>query len=173
MNTTTITRTRRTRSPLVVAAAAIALLPGLLAGCSSSNADEGDRKSGGSAGQSATLAECMRGKGYDMPDPASGGTTMQLSAPEGVDPEQYQADLKDCTGDVGAAGDVHQAKPMEGMDEKRLESAKCIREGGFADYPDDEEGMRSYQPDDEAAFDEVARACDEKVFGSLGTGVGK
>lgn len=172
MNTTTTTKTRRTRSLLTTAAVAVVLLPGLLAGCSSAEDADADGPTA-AAGKGATLAECMRGKGYDMADPSSGGQTMEIGAPDGVDPEQYQADLKECIGDGGGAGDGQMAKPMEGAAEQQRRAAACIREGGFSDYPDDEAGMQAYQPDDRAAFDEVARACDEEAFGSETTGIGE
>lgn len=164
--TTTTTTARRTRS--LLAAAALVLLPGLLASCSAAAPDSVSTKSSGTAAKGATLAECMRGKGYDMPDPSSGGTTLQLSAPDGVDEDQYQADLKSCLGDSAAAGDAQMAKPMPGSADRQRRAAECIRERGFEDYPDDEEAKAGYQPDDEAAFDEVARTCSDEAFAGLG-----
>lgn len=166
MNATTTTTTRRTRSLLAVAAAMV-LLPGLLASCSAAAPDPGPTKSVGTAAKGATLAECMRGKGYDMPDPSSGGT-LQLSAPDGVDEDQYQADLKSCLDDSAGAGDAQAAKPMPGSDEQQRKVAECIRDRGFEDYPDDEDAKIRYQPDDQDAFDEVARACDAEAFAGLG-----
>lgn len=167
MNATTTTTTRRTRSLLAVAAAMV-LLPGLLASCSAAAPDPGPTKSAGTAAKGATLAECMRGKGYDMPDPSSGGTTLQLSAPDGVDEDQYQADLKSCLDDSAGAGDAQAAKPMPGSSDRLRKAAECIRERGFEDYPDDEDAKIRYQPDDQDAFDEVARACDAEAFAGLG-----
>lgn len=169
MNATTTTSTRRTRS-LLAAAAALVLLPGLLASCSSPAPDP--TKSPGTAAKGATLAECMRGKGYDMPDPSSGGDTLQLSAPDGVDEEQYHADLTSCLDDSAGAGDAQAAKPMPGSDEQQRKVAECIRDRGFEDYPDDEEAKIRYQPDDQDAFDEVARACDAEAFAGSGAGAG-
>lgn len=166
MNATTTTSTRRTRT-LLAAAAAVVLLPGLLASCSSSDPDSGPTGSAGTAAKGATLAECMRGKGYDMPDPSSGGGTMQLSAPDGVDEERYRDDLASCLDDSGA-GDAQAAKPMPGSEEQQRKAAECIRERGFEDYPDDEDAKVRYQPDDPDAFDEVARACDAEAFGAAG-----
>jgi hypothetical protein len=173
MDTTITTKTRRTRSLLATAAVAVVLLPGLLAGCTTREDDEAAGPTAGSAPQGATLAECMRGKGYDMPDASSSGKTMQFGVPDDVDPEQYQHDLKECVGDGGGAGDARAAKPMPGLAEKMQQAAECVREGGFVDYPDDQEGQQSYRPDDEAAFDEVARACDAEAFGPDVTGVGE
>lgn len=172
MNTTSTT-SRRTRSSLAAAAATLVLLSALLAGCSSRDDSGAAGPATGSARQGATLAECMRGKGYDMPDPSSGGQSMQFGAPDDVDPDQYQSDLTACIGDGGGAGDAQAAKPMPGLDEKMQQAAECIREGGFSDYPDDQEAQRTYRPDDASAFDEVARACDEEALGSAMTGVGE
>ncbi|QZQ56006.1 hypothetical protein KZI27_03910 [Curtobacterium sp. TC1] len=166
MNATT---TRRTRSLLALAAAAF-LLPSLLAACTAGPDDEADTAPG-SAVKGSSLAECMRGKGYDMPDPSGGGSTMRLSVPDGADPEQYQSDLAECLGDDEGAGDVKAAKPMPGSEETLREVAECIRDGGFSDYPDDEGGQRAYRADDSAAFDEVARACTDEAFGTAGTAV--
>ncbi|QSB24088.1 hypothetical protein [Curtobacterium sp. 24E2] len=173
MKTITDPTNRRTRSLLASAALAVVLLPGLLAGCSSSDAGEATSPTTGSARQGAALTDCMRGKGYDMPVSPSSGGTVNLSTPDGVDPDQYKSDLTACLGDGKGAGSAEQAKPIEGFAEKMQAAAKCIREGGFSDYPDDEERQRSYQPDDAAAFDEVAKKCDEEAIGSDVTGIGQ
>ncbi|WIE65351.1 hypothetical protein DEI99_002135 [Curtobacterium sp. MCLR17_036] len=173
MNTTTTTKTRRTRSLLATAAVAVVLLPGLLAGCSSAEDTDADGPTVGSAQKGASLAECMRGKGYEMADPASNGGTVEFGLPDGADPEQYQSDLKACLGDGEGAGDATAAKPMPGFEEKMQQAAACLRERGFADYPDDQEGQRAYRPEDPTAFDEAARACNEEALGSDVTGVGE
>ncbi|WP_181435871.1 hypothetical protein [Curtobacterium sp. MCSS17_006] len=167
MNATTTTTARRTRS-LLAAAAALVLLPGLLASCSAAAPDSGSTKSSGTAAKGATLAECMRGKGYDMPDPSSGGTTLQLSAPDGVDEDQYQADLKSCLDDSAGAGEASMAKQMPGTADRQRKAAECIRDRGFEDYPDDEEAKAGYQPDDQTAFDDVARTCYDEAFAGIG-----
>lgn len=169
MNATTTTRTtttRRTRS-LLTAAAAVLLLPGLLASCSADAPDAGPTKSAGNA-KGVTLAECMRDKGYDMPDPSSGGKTLQLSAPDGVDEDQYQADVKTCLDDSAGAGDASMAKQMPGSAGRQRKAAECIRDRGFEDYPDDEEAKAGYQPDDQTAFDDVARTCYDEAFAGIG-----
>jgi hypothetical protein len=173
MKTITDPTNRRTRSLLASAALAVVLLPGLLAGCSTTSDDGTAGPSTGTARQGSSMAECMRGKGYDVPDPSSGGRTMDLSAPDGVDPEQYQTDLTTCLGDAEGAGNAQVAKPMEGLDDKMQQAAECIRDNGFSDYPDDEDGKRAYQPDDADAFAEVAKTCDEQAFGADTTGVGE
>lgn len=151
--------------------AAVLLLPGLLTACSNQRDERGastalDAASSGSV----TLAECMRGKGHDMEDPSASDKTMKLTVPEGVDKEQWTEDFSACTDKTsdGAGGSgVEQAKPMPGAEEARAKAVQCIREHGFEDYPDDEEGMFSYEPSDEEAFTEVAKQCDEAAFGAL------
>lgn len=173
--TDTIRTTRRTRAFLATTAAVL-LLPGLLAACSGGAPTDdgtagGRSTAGGSAAKGSSLAACMREQGYDMPDPDGSGSTMQLSAPDGVDPDQYRDDLKGCLGDGTGAGDAPAAKPMDLDPERTRKAAACIRDHGFADYPDDEEGKIQYRPDDEAAFDEVAKSCTEEAFGGSLAGV--
>lgn len=176
MDTTTDTTrtTRRTRAFLATTAAVL-LLPGLLAACSGGSPEGDETATGsatpGSAAKGSSLASCMREQGYDMPDPDGSGSTMQLSAPDGVDPDQYRDDLKNCLGDGTGAGDAQAAKPMGSSPEQARKAAACIREHGFSDYPDDEEGKIHYRPDDEAAFEEVARSCDDEAFGGSPAGV--
>lgn len=164
--TTDTTRTTRRARAFVATAAAVLLLPGLLVACSSAapTGDETTAAAGG-ASKGSSLASCMRDEGYDMPDPDGSGSTMQLSAPEGVDPEQYQADLKRCLDAGTGAGDAAMAQPMPGGDERTRKTAECIREHGFSDYPDDEEAKAAWHPDDENAFDEVARSCQAQAAG--------
>lgn len=163
---------RGSRSLVALAAAAV-LLPGFLAGCSPTTSDTDAAGSSAVDAKGTDLAECMRDKGYDVPDPTAGNGGAQVQVPDGVDPDQYTADLGTCIGDGEGAGDGVQAKPMEGLDDKLREAAACIREEGFSDYPDDEAGMRSYRPDDEAAFEEVAKTCNERAFGSDVVGAGE
>lgn len=165
-HTTTTTRTRRTRSLIALGAAAL-LLPGLLAACSGGGPRDDGTPDAGAAAKGSALASCMRDKGYDMQDP-DGGSTAEIGTPDGVDGEQYRADLQDCVGDGSGAGDAQAAKPAPGLADKQRESAACIRDGGFPDYPDDQDAKASYRPADQAAFDEVAKACDTKAFGDSG-----
>jgi hypothetical protein len=160
---------RRTRSLVAVAAAAV-LLPGLLAACSSGT-PKAEETSASKSGSGASLASCMRDKGYDMPDPSSSGRGTTLSAPEGVDQEQWSNDLQSCMGESSGAGDggFQAAKPMPGSDEKLKEMAQCIRDGGFSDYPDGQDAQAKYQADDQSAFEEVAGKCSDEAFGEGGT----
>ena len=171
MNHTTKTTTRRTRS-LMSAAAAVVLLPLLLVGCSDTAPDDDTTTAAGSAAPGVALAECMRDRGYDMPDPGTGGGSMQLSAPDGVDPEQYQRDLKGCLDDSAAAGDAQAAQPMPGSEEIARKTAECLREQGFPDYPDDQDAQMRFQPDDQQAFDDAAGPCTEAAFEAVQGGAG-
>ncbi|WP_420366349.1 hypothetical protein AAEP80_06055 [Curtobacterium sp. L3-7] len=155
--------TNKTKTIALVAG--LLLLPGLLVACSS-NAPTVRESASGAGQKGATIAECMRGKGYDMADPS--GKSETISVPEGVDQEQWSADLTECAGAGSGAGDgVQAAKPMAGMEEQLQQAAKCIRENGFADYPDDEEGWLSYKPGDQATFDDVAKTCHEEASGPV------
>jgi len=169
MQTTTRT-TRRTRS-LVAAAAAVVLLPGLLAACSGGT-PKAEETSGSKPGAGVSLSACMRGKGYEMPDPKP-NQTQQLAAPDGVDLDQWRADFDECMGDSAGAGDVKPAKPMQGMGEKAGEVSECIRDGGFSDYPDDQTAQSKYRADDRDAFEDVAQRCSEEIWGNGGTVVEK
>ncbi|UXZ58290.1 hypothetical protein [Curtobacterium sp. Arg-1] len=171
MNHTTMTTTRRTRS-LMSVAAAVVLLPLLLVGCSDPAPDDDATTASGGAAPGVALAECMRDRGYDMPDPGTGGGSMQLSAPDGVDPEQYQDDLKGCLDDSAAAGDAQAAQPMPGTEEIARRTAECLREQGFPDYPDDQDAQMRFQPDDQQAFDEAAGPCTDAAFAAVQGGAG-
>jgi len=171
MNHTTMATTRRTRS-LMSAAAAAVLLPLLLVGCSDTASDDDTTTAAGGAAPGVALAECMRDRGYDMPDPGTGGGSMQLSAPDGVDPEQYQEDLKGCLDDSAAAGDAKAAQPMPGSEEIARKTAECLREQGFPDYPDDQDAQMRFQPDDQQAFDDAAGPCTDAAFEAVQGGAG-
>jgi hypothetical protein len=164
------TTTRRARS-IVAVAAAVVLLPGLLTACSGGTPKAGET-SASTTGGGTSLEACMREKGYDMPDHAP-NQTQQLAAPDGVDLDQWRGDFDACAGDSDGAGDVKPAKPMPGMEQKAGEVAKCIRDGGFSDYPDDQTAQSKYQADDQDAFSDVAQACSEKTWGSSGSVVEK
>lgn len=172
MKTTTKT-TRHTRS-LVAVAAAVVLLPGLLAACSSET-PKAEETSGAKSSSGTSLSSCMREKGYEMADPSSSSRVQTLAAPDGVDTEQWSNDLQTCMGDAGGAGDggFKAAQPMPGLEKKLKEMAQCIRDGGFSDFPDGQDAQAKYQADDQSAFDEVAGKCSDEAFGKGGTVVEK
>lgn len=158
-----IATSRRMRAAIALAASVL-LLPVALTACASAPAGDDETTSAG--GRNA-LAACMRDKGYDMTDQSSGGSSSEIAVPDGVDPDAWKRDLASCIGSTGGfeAGEVQQAEEMPGSREKRVEVAECIRDAGFEDYPDDPERAADYRADDEAAFTEAAKACDEQVFG--------
>ncbi|WP_146247881.1 hypothetical protein [Curtobacterium sp. MCLR17_039] len=166
-----MTTTRRTRS-LMSAAAAVFLLPLLLVGCSDAAPNDDTTTAAGGAAPGVALAECLRDRGYDMPDPGTGGESMQLSAPDGVDPEQYQEDLKGCLDDSAAAGDAQAAQPMPGSEEIARKTAECLRGQGFPDYPDDQDAQARFEPDDQEAFNEAAGTCTDAAFEAVRGGAG-
>jgi hypothetical protein len=167
----TMTTTRRTRS-LMSAAAAVFLLPLLLVGCSDAAPNDDTTTAAGGAAPGVALAECLRDRGYDMPDPGTGGESMQLSAPDGVDPEQYHEDLKGCLDDSAAAGDAQAAQPMPGSEEIARKTAECLRGQGFPDYPDDQDAQARFEPDDQEAFNEAAGTCTDAAFEAVRGGAG-
>ncbi|NQW91456.1 hypothetical protein HQQ88_14270 [Curtobacterium sp. VKM Ac-2861] len=168
--TTTTTSVRRPRAFIAVAAAAL-LLPALLTACSGTPKDDATTAAGGKD-KAVSLAACMREKGYDMPDPAGADTTSSVGVPEGVDPDQWQSDLAACAKGSGTAGDaVGSAESIPGGAEAARKAAKCIREHGFADYPDDDQS--AYEPSDPDAFAEVAQECERTAFDGLGAEAGK
>lgn len=48
--------------------------------------------------QQVKIAECVRGKGFDMPDPKAGpnGSRSGFKVPEGADPEKFMKALNEC-----------------------------------------------------------------------------
>ncbi|WIB78061.1 hypothetical protein DEJ28_02890 [Curtobacterium sp. MCPF17_002] len=162
------------RRRLLSAAAVVVLLPGLLAACSSGSPESDPSKAAAGKDKGDSVSECMRGKGYDMDDAAGtgSGNSMQLSVPDGVDKEQWSADFEKCMGPVSGAGDsggATDAKPGPGQAKKEKKFLQCVRENGFADYPDDPDARGTYQPDDENAFHDVMDTCDREAFGTSGT----
>lgn len=159
----THTTTKKTNA-IVAVAAAVLLLPGLLTACSGSpsGSSSDTPKPGGKPGTS--LSECMRGNGYDMPDPDSGSKTQTLSAPDGVDKEQWAADLQTCMGSGGGAGEGFKPAQAGGNPEQEKQVVECIRENGFSDYPDSEDAKRAYQPNDQDAFDDVTSKCFDQAY---------
>jgi hypothetical protein len=170
MNTTSTTL--RSRSAVAVLAGLL-LLPGLLTACSSTPTPDSASGSGASknAGASkssgaAKLAACMRDKGYDMADPSS--SAINLSAPDGVDADQWRSDLVSCTGDGKGPGEANVAKPMPGMEDMARDMAECMRDNGFADYPDDQGEQATYTPSGDAStYADVEQTCGEKAYASM------
>lgn len=159
----THTTTKKTNA-IVAVAAAVLLLPGLLTACSGSpsGGSSDTPKAGGNPGTS--LSACMRDKGYDMADPGSGSQSQTLAAPEGVDKDQWDADLQTCLGGAGGAGKgMQEAKPADTAEQQKR-ADECIRKNGFSDYPDSEDAKRSYRPGDQDVFSDVAQKCTLEAY---------
>lgn len=156
--------TSKKTNAVVAVAAAVLLLPGLLTACSGSpsGVPTDTPTAGGNPGTS--LSACMRDKGYDMADPDSGSKTQTLSAPDGVDEEQWGADLQTCMKGEHGAGDGMQAAKPAGSAEQEERAVECIRKNGFSDYPDSEDAKRAYQPNDQDAFDDVTSKCFDQAY---------
>lgn len=162
--------TTTTTTTALGALATLLLVPALLAGCSGGSGEAASGSSpSSSAGRpnAATVGDCLRKKGYDISDDelGIGKKTAQISVPEGVDVDQWLADSAVCTGTTAGAGEP--AKPFPGTEKIDREAAACIREHGFADYPDDLDAKASYHPADEDTFNTVAKQCDDAAFAKV------
>lgn len=160
------------KKTITTLAAALVLLPGLLTACASGSDPEGESSAtngqAGAAAQGAGLTSCLREQGYDLPDQSSGSGTMTLAAPDGVDQEQWMTDLKACLDADGGAGAAFKPAEPVGDPEQLRQVAQCIRDEGFADYPDDEQGQMAYQASDEQALQEASMRCFDEVIGAAG-----
>lgn len=137
-------------------------LPLLLTACANDPSPGDSTDSPGSSKPS--LSECLRGKGYDLPDTGSGGQT--LDAPAGVDAEQWQQDLTACVGDGTSAGEADAAPATRLSPAQMQQLATCIREHGFEDFPDDP--TAGYTPDDPEAYRQVSEQCTATLDGDEG-----
>ncbi|MHC5797105.1 hypothetical protein ACVXZ4_13200 [Lacisediminihabitans sp. FW035] len=114
----------------------LAFVGASLAGCSTSKptnkSPENSPSFSSNAEYQLAFAECMRGKGIDMPDPGKGG---QISAGSG---DHYLESAKACQVDLGAppAGPDGKGIPSDAeQHEIFLKVAQCFRDNGI-DVPD-------------------------------------
>jgi hypothetical protein len=147
-----------------IALAGFALVAGLLSGCASGGTPsptDGTSGAGDPRERASAISACMRDKGYDMADEASN----KVSVPEGVDADQYTKDLETCAKSVpgGVAGEAA-AAPPGGTESAAL--AKCVRQGGFTDYPDDLEAQAEYEAADEKGLEERYDHCLRELSGT-------
>lgn len=129
---------KKTQGTKVVALLASAVCAvGLLAGCSDSS-----DKASGQASASATvkadeyllkIAQCMRDKGVDVPDPDSTGS---ISIPDGS--ESVARECEKTVGLPGGDGGNDLAQP--GVQEELVKAAQCLRKEGY-DVPDPSAGQ--------------------------------
>ncbi len=155
----------RTRATMLSAVATVLLVPTLLTACSSSP-DGADAPTANDGQVGLALASCMRDHGYDFADPDSGAPA-QLSVPEGVDPDAYQADLKECLASGPVADSGAKAQQLPGAAERERAYGECIVEAGFDDFPDDSAEWADYVPADQGAFDAASDACGAEIFSDI------
>lgn len=152
------------KTTFIAVAAAVVLLPGLLSACSGAPSSDATDAASGKKDSGSSLSSCLRDKGYDVPDAGSGMGT--LSAPDGVDQEQWDTDFEKCMGEGKGAGlQVAPAQPI-GSPEQLKQVAKCIRDKGFEDYPDGQDEQASYKADDEQAFTDASTTCFNDILGT-------
>lgn len=135
-----------------------------LAGCSSdatdTSADENPEQTPSYSSDEEyqlAFAECMRGKGIDMPDPGDGG--MPIDAEQEGLLEAAEA----CSDELGTPpGGSGGASPGEGQREFDLAMAQCLRDNGF-EVPDPAPGETLTVPMDagQELLDECAATAGE------------
>ncbi|KTR11751.1 hypothetical protein [Curtobacterium luteum] len=158
-----------TRTTALSTLAAVLLLPAILAGCSSTPTDAETESATGSRNDAAlAIASCMRDRGHDYADPDTSGGRAPLQIPDGVDPDAYQSDLRECIGAAGGgAGSGQAAQAAPGATEADEAYAACLTEAGFDDFPDDVEEWNTYAPADQDAFDAASSTCGDDAYGDL------
>lgn len=139
--------------------ATVLLAAGALTACSAGSdapdAAGGTTSAGGSQREKLLAnAKCLRDKGYDVSDEQF--TSGRFSIPEGADPDEYQKASAECSAKNRSAGDAQgQATPF-GFGP---EVAACLRDSGFADYPDDPGAQGEYVPQDGDGFGAALGKC--------------
>jgi hypothetical protein len=116
------------------------------------------------------FAECMRGKGIDVPDPEEGeagaGFRLQLGDPNkgGPGPEKVEAAMQACKQYLPNGGEPPKLS-AEDL-EKARQHSKCMRENGVTEFPDpDPNGGVRIQMKPGSSLDpssETFKAADEK-----------
>lgn len=147
----------------------------------------GTPAAGGAGGESGDdrfykFAQCMRGKGIDIPDPEPGGGPVKIGPGTGIDVDdpKFAEAQQACAKEVGdlTPGGNDPARRQEFQD-KALAFARCMRENGV-DMPDPKfgEGGRIEQriegglsPDD-PRFQEAQKRCESLLPFGRGAGAG-
>lgn len=156
------------RQTVIATVTAVLLLPALLTACSGPppGADEATASAAASSDDHGReIAECMRGKGYDMDDPQ--GDSLKLAPPAGADLDQWQRDLDACLPSSGPGAVPGAAQPLPGEEEAQREYASCVREHGFEDFPDGQAEQRDYHPADAATFEGISATCSEDAYAGV------
>jgi len=146
----------------LTAALLLAVLPFGLAACSSGNGDTSDAPTAGTAqGIGAKWSACMRDGGFEVPDASDDEVSSGVSrVPNGVDQERFTERSASCSEELGIerSSEAEQQKWTRQYDAV----AACIREDGYADFPEQKAGsldFQSYARSSEPQFDEVAQKC--------------
>ncbi|WP_117214677.1 hypothetical protein [Allorhizocola rhizosphaerae] len=165
--------------------------------------DKSDKKqvSGDPAERMRQFAQCMRDNGVDMPDPqivedgekggegdfkvemrqdAGPGEAGSAAGPGATDMEKFKKAEEACKDYMPEGGTLSgPADPQ--MQEKMRQMAKCMRENGFENFPDPQEGGGiAIGPDSgidprDPKFREAQKKCDEQagLMGERKTAEGK
>jgi hypothetical protein len=168
------------RKSTVVASVSLLLALSGCGGSSPSGAATGDEKPE-QAVQRAALdaAQCMRDKGFDMPDPvfdSNGRASISMDGGNAFDPEdpEFREASDECNKELDKViGDGDKRTPQEKQEfqDRVLEYAQCMRENGV-DMPDptfDDSGRTRMQmggPGQELmeadVFEKAEAACQDK-----------
>jgi hypothetical protein len=101
---------------------------------------------------SLDYASCMRGEGFDMPDPSSNGVA---EMPQFDDDSGVMAAHETCVKKIGTAPVQTGGKSKEGMQEAQRKIAQCLRDQGV-DIEDPKPGMGMALPE---VSEQVMAAC--------------
>jgi hypothetical protein len=156
---------RRRSFTIATALAALTFAGAALAGCSTEAPADGGTEETPSFSSNEeyqlALAECMRSKGIDMPDPGESGT--QIDAGQEGLPEAAEA----CGDELGTPpGGSGGARPSDEQREVFLQMAQCFRDNGL-DVPDPAPGESLTVPMDapQELFDKCATAGESGTTG--------
>jgi hypothetical protein len=143
--------------------------------------DDGDNAQASFDDAQLEFAQCMRENGVDVPDPEPGEGGINISIPEGVNPDTVEAAQEECEPIIrDAIPEGERPDPSEVRDQA-TKFAQCMREHGV-DIPDpqvDSEGRVTLGPvaggegggsprEDimsDPDFEEAQEACQEEVGG--------
>lgn len=155
--TETISRPRA----VLAAAALLAALPLALSACSSADPGPDSTSTSTAQGVGAKWGECMRSAGFDVPDPADEELASGVvRTPAGADEQAFGDAARTCQQDLGLKGaDDAQRQTWERQYDQ---VASCIREHGFADFPEQEPGTLNpgdYARASEPAFEQTFSDC--------------
>ncbi|ROP65117.1 MULTISPECIES: hypothetical protein [unclassified Curtobacterium] len=150
------------RTALVAAALVICTLPFTVAACSTSTGT--DTVADASAGIGAKWGSCMRDAGFDVKDPSDAAAESgMMQAPSGADGDEFTEAGATCRKQAGIAG--HSKADMQKWERESAEVASCLRENGYADFPEQKPGvidLNGYARAQEPAFQEVMQECTDE-----------